>query len=98
MKVKIHKGARIVVAICDSDLIGKVFEDEKRKLDLTTTFFDGDEKDSEEVREIINFYKQEDACFNVVGNKTIKLAKECKVIEDLGIAEINGISFGLVLI
>ncbi len=83
MLVKIHKAHRFVVAVCDSDLIGKVFEDEdgKRVLDLTTTFFQGDEKTAEELKEILEDMRREDACFNIVGRESCEIAKGLGLIE-----------------
>ena len=39
MLVKIHKSYRNVVAVCDSDLIGKKFEEDKFQLDLKESFY-----------------------------------------------------------
>ena len=88
----------MVVAICDSDLIGKKFEDEKRKLDLTTSFFDGDEKSEDEVKEIIELGKREDASFNIVGDDSVKLAKEGGIVDEEGVCEVGGVEVGLVLL
>jgi len=97
MLVKIHKGTRYVVAICDSELIGKKFSEGERQLDLTGGFFAGDEKSEKEVREIIENMKMEDACFNVVGSGAVKLGKEAGVVKDEGVIEIGGVEVGLVL-
>ena len=46
MIIKIHiKDKKIIAAICDKDLLGKVFEDGKKILDLSSDFYRGDEKD-----------------------------------------------------
>ena len=97
MLVKIHNGSRLVVAICDSDLIDKKFEEGKLQIDLTTGFFKGDEKTEEEVREIIEDARREDACFNIVGKKSVRLAKEGGVVKEEGVSEIGGVPLGLVL-
>ena len=75
MLVKIHKACRYVVAVCDSDLIGKRFEDIKEgkdvQIDLTGGFFKGDEKTKQETREIIRDMRNEDACFNFAGKESV---------------------------
>lgn len=79
MLVKIHKGARDVVAICDSDLIGKKFEDESRNLDMTTSFFNGAEHDRDEVEKLMRDMMLEDASFNIVGIESCELAEHVKL-------------------
>lgn len=97
MLVKIHDAYRKIIAICDSGLIGKKFEEGNRQLDLTGGFFEGDEKTQEEVKEIIEFGKNEDATFNIVGKEACRLCKEAELIKDEGIIEIGGVHVALVL-
>ena len=97
MLVKIYKASRMIVAICDSDLIGKKFEQGKMQIDLTGNFFKGDEKTAEEVKKIIEDAEREDACFNLVGVKSVEIAKKCGVVGDGGIVEIDGVAVALVL-
>ena len=46
MIVKIHKmpDGRSVIAVCDSNLLGKKFEEKNLQLDLTADFYKGSEK------------------------------------------------------
>ncbi len=39
ISIKIHKSYRYVVAICDSNLVGKQFEQNKFQLDVKENFF-----------------------------------------------------------
>jgi hypothetical protein len=96
--VKIHKSHRIVVAICDKNIYGKILEDGKRSLDLTTRFFDGESVSLDELKEIIINYVREDATFNIVGKKSVSMAKELGVIKDEGIIDISGIPYALILL
>ena len=59
MLVKIHKSYREIIAICDSNLIGKTFEQGKFQLDVKESFFKGDEKNKTEVLEIMKFMSRE---------------------------------------
>jgi len=86
------------VAICDSELIGKTFEQGNLQLEVKESFFKGDEVSEEELREIINDMSVEDATFNIVGEKSVKLALEEGIIHKDCIKKIQGIPFALVLV
>lgn len=98
MLLKVHESYRYVVAICDSDLLDKKFEEGNKQLDVTGNFFRGEEKTKEEVKEIIEDMKLEDATFNLAGKETISLALEIGLIEEEGIVFVSGIPVALVLL
>ena len=98
MLVKIHRSYRDVVAICDSDLIGKLFEEDKFQLDVKESFFKGDEKNKEEIIEIMKNMLIEDATFNIIGKESTQTAIEAGIISKEGIKEIQGIPFALILL
>jgi hypothetical protein len=97
MLVKIHNSCRIIAAICDKELFGKKFEEGNKQIDLTTTFFKGEEKTEQEVQEIIEDLRREDATFNIVGRKACRIAKQAGLIDDNSILFIEGVPIGLVL-
>ena len=88
----------MVVAVCDSDLIDKKFEEGVKQIDLTTGFFKGDEMSVEEVKEVVRNCSLEDASFNVVGKESVGVCKEVGVISEEGVFEIDGVPIGLVLL
>ncbi|MCK9595703.1 DUF424 domain-containing protein [Candidatus Pacearchaeota archaeon] len=96
--VKVIKSYRDVVAICDSDLIGKNFEEGKFQLEVKDSFFRGEETNEEKAAEIIRKMVQEDATFNIVGKNSVNLALKEGIIKEEGIKMIQGIPFALVLI
>ena len=98
MLVKIHKSYRNVVAICDSDLLGKKFEQGNLQIDLSGSFFEGEEKTSEETLEIIQDLAIEDSTFNIVGEKSVRLALKAGIIEEKGIKKIKDIPVALSLL
>ncbi|MEM4331016.1 MAG: DUF424 family protein [Candidatus Pacearchaeota archaeon] len=98
MLIRIHKARRIVVALCDKELIGKRFEEGKKELDLRSNFFKGEEKSYEEIKEILLYYKKEDASFNIVGKKSCSLALEIGLINEEMIGKISEIPYSLVLL
>lgn len=98
MLVKIIKGHRNIVAICDSNLIGKKFEQEKFQLDLTTSFFKGEEFSEEETIKIIKKMSKEDSTFNIIGKKSTATALKAGIINKQGIKKIQRIPFALILL
>lgn len=98
MLVKIHKSYRNVIAICDPELLGKKFEEGNMQIDLTGEFFNGEEINESEVLKLIEDEKTEDATFNIVGEKAVKLALKTGIIEKQGIKEIKGIPIALTLL
>ena len=57
MLIKLHRSYRTVVTVCDSDLIGKIFEEEGKQLDLRGDFFKGEEKSFKEIVGILKLQK-----------------------------------------
>lgn len=98
MLVKIHDAYRMIVAICDSDLYGKKFEDDKRSLDLGGEFFKGEENTPEDVRQIIDDAVKEDAIFNLVGEEICNLALDMELVQEEGISRISGVPVALILL
>jgi len=98
MFIKIHKSLRTVVAICDSDLIGKKFEDKKRQLHLRENFYKDKEFDKIKMIEIMQGQKMEDASFNIVGKESVQTALEAGIIKKEGIHKVKGIPFALILL
>jgi hypothetical protein len=98
MFVNIIKSYRDVVAVCDSELIGKKFEEGKFQLDAKESFFKGEKKEKEEVIEIMRDMRKEDATFNIIGNKSVQTALEAGIIQEKNIGKIAGIKFALILL
>lgn len=98
MLVRIIKTYRDIVAICDSDLTGKKFEDDKFQLDLKGEFFKGKETSEAKTIKIMQHMSKEDATFNIVGEKSVNAALKTGIISQQKIKKIQGIPFALVLI
>lgn len=95
---KVHKSYRWVVAICDKNIYGRKLLDGRRALDLTGPFFNGEVLSESELKEKIEDCAREDATFNVVGEDSIRVAKEVGLIKDEGVIVIEGVPFALVLL
>ena len=98
MLVKIIKSYRDIVAICDSDLLGKKFEEGKFQLDVKESFFGGNKTSEEEAIEIMKDMVREDATFNIVGEKSVNTALKAEIISEEGDGRIGGVPFALVLL
>ncbi len=72
--VKLHQNpeGQKILALCDKELLGKKFEQGDRQLDLTTDFYQGEEKTEAEIKELIkNVY-----IINLVGEESLNLIKK----------------------
>ena len=102
--IKTHKSYRNVTAVCDSDLIGKSFEEslegseEIKQLDIRESFYKGEEVSHEKAVEIMKFQAKEDSTFNIAGPNSIKAAQEAGIISEEGVGEISGVPYALVLL
>ena len=96
--VNIIKTYRNIVAICDKELLGKKFEDEKFQLEIKESFYKGKEVNEKELVEIMKDWSMEDATFNIVGKKAISIALKTGLINQEGVKEIQGVPFALVLL
>lgn len=98
MFFKIHKSYRVVVAICDSELVGKYFEEGMFQLDVKESFYKGQEAHEEEIARLMKRWSVEDSTFNLVGEKSVSLAVELGLIAEDTIKTIRGIPFAMVLL
>jgi len=105
MFVNVIKSYRDVVAICDKELLGKTFEepseDVVKQLDIKESFYKGQTEGpvtEEEALQIMKRMADEDATFNIVGEKAVNAAIKAEIITDESIGRIQDIPFALVLI
>ena len=97
MLVKIHKSYRLLVAICDTDLLGETFEEGNRILEIRESFYDGEEKSESEIIELMQDLAREDATFSIAGKQSVNCALKAEIISKKGIKKVSGIPFALVL-
>ena len=66
-----------ILIITDSDLIGKIFEEGKKQLDLTKEFYQGEEKNVEEIKQLLN-----DAyVLHLTGKEAVAFGKELDLVD-----------------
>ena len=98
MFIKIHKAYRDVVAVCDSELLGKYFEQGVAVLNVRENFYNGEQKSSEEMVELLEDLSKEDSTFSIVGPESVKCALKAGIISEEGVKHVQGIPFALVLL
>ncbi len=76
-----------VVAMADSDLIGKTFEENDIVLDITERFYKGEEKTREEIIKILKV----EGNVNMVGEEIISLALEEGFINEEDVIKVQGV-------
>ncbi|VVB84023.1 Uncharacterised protein [uncultured archaeon] len=96
--VRVIKSARYVVAVCDSELLGKKFEEGKFQLDVKESFFLGEEMNEEEAILVMNRMSREDATFYIAGKDSINAALKAGIIEKDSIKKIQNIPYTLILL
>ncbi len=98
MQIKIHEGYRKTVALSDTNLIGKTFDQDIKEIKIRENFFQGEEKNKQETIEILKDLAKEDVTFNIVGEESIQTALEAGIIDQQGIIKIGNIPVALVLL
>jgi len=95
MILKMHKReGKLLVAVCDSELLGQKFEEGDKQLDLTSDFYKGEEKDELTVGDTI---RNADT-LNLVGEKAVKLGIDEGMIDESHVKKISGVPYAQAVI
>lgn len=88
MLAKLHKkDNRTIVSVCDKELLGQLFEENGKQLDLRGDFYKGEERD---VQEIGDLMRNADGV-NLVGEEAIALGLQEGVIDKEQVMKVKGI-------
>lgn len=91
--VKINKTEnRDIIAVCDSDLIGKKFSENDLVLDITERFYKGKIMGEKEVIELLENAQN----INLVGKDSINLALKSGIIEKENVIYIKKIPHAII--
>ncbi len=94
MIVKKHvSGGKLVLAICDSNLKGKVIEEGEKSLDLSSDFYDGKETSEDDLKKLI----KSSYILNLVGEESIALARQLINIDSSNVLYIEKVPHAQVL-
>lgn len=97
MIVKIHKSydGRKVIAACDKGMIGKVFSEGSKQLDVKSSFYDGDEMDG---AKLIDEIKKGPCHLNIVGKESVEFCINKRLVDPKNVIKIKGIPHAQVAI
>ncbi|MCS7118634.1 MAG: DUF424 family protein [Archaeoglobaceae archaeon] len=76
MKIYNVRG-EILVAVCDSELVGKIFRDENLKLEVKESFYGSEEFEEKDVVEAL----KKATIANITGERSVKLAIKLGIID-----------------
>ena len=90
--VKVHsKDGKTLVAVCDKDLLGSVFEEGDHILDLSGDFYDGDEMSEEEAGDLI----RNADIVNLVGVNAVKVGVDDDIIDEDAVQTVEGVPYAI---
>ena len=90
--LKVHiRGELETIACCDEELLNQVHKEGNLKIEISNQFFGGKLIDLEDAISII----KEAMSFNIVGEKIINKAIECRILPKEGVRFINGVPMAL---
>jgi len=78
-------GEGLLVAVCDTDVLGETFETDGLTLTVTEEFYAGDEADEDEV---VNSLNRADVA-NIVGADAVALAVEAGFVDEANVLELD---------
>tara|TARA_Y100000310_G_scaffold94866_1_gene92655 strand:+ start:67 stop:360 length:294 start_codon:yes stop_codon:yes gene_type:complete len=89
MIIKVHKTqeGRVVLSICDKEILGKKFEEGNLQLDLSSSFYAGEESGENKIR-----LELRDAnIVNIVGEKSVNFCVKLGIVDVKTVGKIKGI-------
>ena len=90
--LKVHiKGDLETIACCDEELLNQEYKEGNLKIEISNQFFGGNLIDLKDAISIL----KEAMCFNIVGEKIIKKAIECRILPKEGVRFINGVPMAI---
>jgi hypothetical protein len=90
MIVTIHKrGEKMILAVCDEDILGKCFEQDHIVLDLTGTFYKGVPLPLAQIGELMRNAQ----VINVVGSKSVAFGLQENIITKNNVKSIQDVPY-----
>lgn len=88
MIITIHEQqGKVLVAVCDSKLLGKKFIEGDAQIDLTSDFYQGVEKSEEEIGDVL---RNADS-INLVGEQAVALGIKEEIIDEEHVVRVQDI-------
>ncbi len=94
--LKLHVSSeKTIVAACDSDILGRAFEENEKVLDVDKEFFGGEKVPSDRVEEIADSIRTAHTS-NIVGNRITAELVKVGALKAGAVKEIRGIKYAMV--
>jgi len=88
MYIKIYKnGEHVLVAACDKEVLGKTLKHGKAVVEISRAFYEGEYVSEEELQKAL----EEATTANLFGEKTVKFAIKCGLIDQGSVIIIDGV-------
>ncbi len=84
---------KLVLAVCDESLVGKIIEENKQVLDLSSEFYKGEKVSDEDLIKLLN----RAYIINAVGKKAVEFLIEKKIITEESTKHINKVPYSHVV-
>jgi hypothetical protein len=84
----------MILVITDKEIVGKLFEEGNKQLDLSKKFYSGDERDAEAVKAII----PEAYILHLTGERAVALGTELDLVDPQRIIWISNVPHAEVLV
>ena len=94
VKKHVDRYGRVVLAVCDSSIKGKCFREKGLQLDLSSEFYNGEEKDEKHIAQMF----KEAYIINLVGEEAIKLGIKEGIISENNIIRICKVPHAQVIV
>ena len=89
IKKHISPDNKLILVICDKELIGQKFEQDEKVIDTSADFYNGQEEDPKQIKELTKTAYS----INAVGKKSVSLCIECGVVHKENIQRIQNIPY-----
>jgi hypothetical protein len=93
VKTHMHDG-KLILAICDTELLGKKFIDDGKQLDLSSDFYNGKKTTEKELRAMV----KKAYILNIVGKKSVEFAISQGLVAKEHTASIKNIPYAQALL
>ena len=94
MIVKVHEANdNIIISVIDTEMLGKKFIEKKLQLDLTSDFYNGEEKNEEEITKLV----QCAYLLHLVGQSSVNLGIKMGWIDKSKVLKISNVPHAEVL-
>ena len=97
MYLKLHKSYKTVIALCDSNLLGKKFEEGVKQIDVRENFYKGEEVSAEVAIKVLQQQAHENATFNIVGKESTEVTVKAGLVKRENIGKIAGIPLVIIV-